>query len=332
MNIVSWSQPLIAFVGAAVCALCVAACAETIADDFVAGGQPNDQSCVLLKNDNVLYGTAVQQGEWVIIRRDGGTELKLPGDQIACWANSIHDLYRYRVDHRSNLGPGSRIADIRWCLNHRLFHCASREIQSARQLLAVRPNSTLARQLDSLEKRLISLMTVDTKIRTVSHQTTANTDSLDQSGSQPDASRRTVNQGSLRDFTATVQPILLNRCGSCHEQPNESEFQLSMPIAGVRATRRITQRNIQAVIPMINTANPNKSQLLAKAITPHGGGPAGLGPHDMQAINAIKKWLGETTIIHSDSAGTEPSFEDDDRSRGGQPAPSVQTASCNHGG
>ena len=84
--------------------------------------------------------------------------------------------------------------------------------------------------------------------------------------------------GTVEQFTNTVQPLLINRCGAgnCHGPSAESSFQLAYPNWSRTLPRRFTQRNLYAALQVRELATPGASPLLAMSTLPHGGSPSRL--------------------------------------------------------
>src|SRR6056300_543854 len=104
--------------------------------------------CVLLRNDNLLFGEARQVGTQVIVKTSEGSEVKINHEEVLCWAESPQHLYQYRVDHRQANDVAAMIRDARWCIRYDLFDLAGRELLAIRRLA---PNHTEA---DAVERQL----------------------------------------------------------------------------------------------------------------------------------------------------------------------------------
>ncbi len=101
--------------------------------------------CVLLRNDNVLFGVARQVGEFVVVETGQGGEIKLARQEVLCWANSVRNLYRYRVDHRQQGDLSALVRDARWCLRYDLYDLAAQEV---RRIRTVDPRNTEANLIE----------------------------------------------------------------------------------------------------------------------------------------------------------------------------------------
>ncbi len=251
-----------------------------------------ERPCVLLKNDNVLFGDAYQLGQFVLVRTAPDDELRLPRSEVACWAKSLADLYQYRLDQRSEDNLESHLRDARWCIEYELFDQAADQIQAAK---VIAPDDPTVHLLEGQLRR---------------HKETIGNfkqpaGSVATTGFRQDLDQRDVVQASQIDpamlslFASQVQPLLINRCGRCHDQRSERRWQLLVPPSGTRATARMTRENLAAALRFVDRGNPQQSSLLIMATSPHGGENAPLNVRTATALDAFKRWLlfqpGEST-------------------------------------
>jgi hypothetical protein len=258
---------------------------------------PDTQGCVLLQNDNVLFGSASQLGDFVIVRRGQGNEIRLPRKDVACWADSVRNLYRYRVDHRPKQNVGALVKDARWCLRYDLNDLAELDLRSALQLDRRHPEALrLQRQL---ERRISPTPT------TVSYSSTPLV--VKQAGYRndpPDLSGADLHV--LASFARDIQPMLANRCGTCHSHTSSRDWKLTTHSGGARVSARTTRENLSATMRFIDRGQPESSELWVKAVTPHGGAPAALDLRRQKAMTAFQQWLGSLTGSYGDSVPRPP--------------------------
>lgn len=76
---------------------------------------------------------------------------------------------------------------------------------------------------------------------------------------------------ALKFFGTKVQPIFANACAACHSTAGCGSFSLRRVTPGSAIPTATTQFNIAAVAGQIDKKNPERSQLLIKAIAAHGG-------------------------------------------------------------
>jgi len=244
--------------------------------------------CVLLKNDNVLFGTARQLGRHVIVQTGPNAELKLLRTEVACWANSLADLYQYRLDHRLEVGVEAHLRDARWCLQYGLTDQAAAEIRAAAELQPDhRSLLLLKRRLELQQQPRTSAIEHPPKVvMTGFEQPTAPSHAGTEAPSNP---------RQLAPFAAHVQPVLINRCGRCHDQRSDRAWRITVPAPGTRPSARITRANLAATLLYVDPTDPDNSELLRQATTPHGMVAAPLGPRNQRALAALKWWVGSVS-------------------------------------
>ena len=88
------------------------------------------------------------------------------------------------------------------------------------------------------------------------------------SDEQLDSMTRAMPSGTVELFVEVVQPILLNHCPGAvgFALPDHKRLQLMRPPLGERPSRRITQRNLYAVLQCIDCNNPGESPLLKASV------------------------------------------------------------------
>ena len=265
------------------------------------------QPCVLLRNDNVVFGAARQQGEQVLVERGDGTQIRIDRKQVLCWSDSLLNLYRYRLDHRVGTNVQVHLGEARWCLRYGLLEQASDEVEQLRRLDPTNPQAEL------LHRQIVGAYC---NLAKDSHQATETENShpsfhfasdvtIDEAPvSQVDEEQAalSIDPSELHDFVSQVQPILLNRCGSCHSHTTDREWKLITPARGVRTSSRMTRENYAATVPYIDVSAPSASSLLRYAITAHGGGAIPLGPRNAVAAEALKRWSQSVADHHADAS------------------------------
>lgn len=255
--------------------------------------------CVLLRNGNVLFGEARQRGEWVAVVRDDGTELRLAADQVLCWSDSPRNLFRYRLDHRRAGDPAVHLEDARWCLRYGLLEFAARELRTVYRLDPDHPVAPiLERKLRAALRHAVEPSPADDPsdagVKQVGHAAVVADDAGSPSGvvqagrslEKPDTDAL-----SLRQFTKSVQPLLINRCGGCHSHDSARDWTLIVPPAGSRPSARMARENLKATSRFVTPGDPEASRLVELATRAHGGGPAPLGIGDETMIEALKQWV-----------------------------------------
>ncbi len=249
-----------------------------------------DSGCVLLKNDQVLFGRARQVGEFVVVESNRGGEIRLDRQQVACWAPSIRALYQYRVDHRRDGDLAAHVRDAQWCLTHDLLDLAANEL---RAIYAVDPNHAQAKRIEQQLTRRVSNEPSPEPASTIAP---VRFDSAEEA--EP---AKSIDGEPLSRFAAQIQPMLVNRCGNCHAHRMadqvDVQWRIYAPPTGTRASAEFTKSNLQATTPYIDINNPGNSPLLSYATLAHGGSDAPLSQRNAKAIDALRWWV--ETVAHA---------------------------------
>jgi hypothetical protein len=259
-----------------------------------------DRPCVLLENDNVLFGVAKQIGEFVIIQSGRGGEVKLPRTSVACWSSSLQDLYQYRVDHRKDGVLAHHIRDANWCLKNDLRELATKELETIKKIAPNHPSiPTLERRINLASKASTAPQSlVIQQPGPIASSESADSDAeLAGAESSPPSAAELL---ALRRFASHIQPMMVNLCGNCHSQSNDpandqtndtASFVLNLPPPGSRASSQMTRENLAATMAFIDQTNPDHSDLLIKATSAHGGVDAPLKMRNAKAIYSLRSWL-----------------------------------------
>ncbi|TWU23309.1 hypothetical protein Pla52o_28450 [Novipirellula galeiformis] len=251
------------------------------------------QPCVLLNNGNVLFGEATQLGHWVIVKRDDLSEVQLSRQDVACWAGSIRDLYRYRIDHRGNGSLAARLEDARWCLRYDLYDLAAQELI---MIYEIAPDHPEAKRIEQRLRRAAEATKV---VEVAATEPDGNASRV---SSQEWVSTTLASADRIRDFARFVQPLLINRCGQCHAHDTDRKWQLIAPSVGSRPSARMTQDNLKAALPFVDIGSPLSSEFLIKAQTPHGDESAGNDARRHATAATIQRWI---ESVHANVAPTK---------------------------
>ena len=250
-----------------------------------------DRPCLLLRNDNVVFGVAQQDGEHVVVRRGDGTQLRIPREQVLCWADRLPDLYQYRLDHRVGSNVRVHLKEARWCLRYGLLRQAEDELRQVRRLdPASRQAELLRRQLAfATNDRLGHPPDAPTAIAGWNRFQSSVT--IDRSPVQQVDHQIVIEPEMLHTFVSQVQPILINRCGNCHSHTRNLGWTLITPTRGTRTSARMARENYLATVPLAEGSKATESELLRYATKPHGGADAPLGPRNAKASATLQRWV-----------------------------------------
>jgi hypothetical protein len=103
---------------------------------------------------------------------------------------------------------------------------------------------------------------------------------------------------AVENFTQSVQPILMNNCTSaaCHGPQSTTGLRLQRIPTGQSVGRRLTQRNLYAVMQYIDGSNPLGSRFLTAPIAPHGTAKTSVfTPQQVMQYKRLVDWV---TLIY----------------------------------
>jgi len=237
---------------------------------------------LLLRNGQALSGAITPSGDHYLVGVPGG-ELRIRSSEVEMLCRDLDEGYQRK---RAALAP-DRIDDhltlAQWCLRHELIGYAAREIRTARSIAPTHPGVRLVeRQLAALQEEPAP----------VAATTTADESRVTRE--ELDSMTRVLPNLALETFTTTVQPLLLNRCstGGCHTQRSEGKLQLARVSGSAAFSRRLTQRNLYAVLQLVDRDHPAASPLLSEAVRAHGMlETAPLTRYDAQQFQQLAGWV-----------------------------------------
>jgi hypothetical protein len=271
-----------------ICALLLAppsAVGQTISLD-------STDSVVVLRNGFVLHGRVTPLGDHYLVMQGGDNQVRVPVNRVSMVCGSLDEAYSRQ---RDLCRPGDIRAHLRlarWCLQHHLV------ARAADQVLAVVALDPAHPQLAGLESRL-RLTQSDSPERVGQDEQVVRASHQEIFKATNRLSLITVQQ-----FTAGVQPFLINRCASnaCHGSTSTSSFRLLRPSLGKQLTRRMTHRNLYAVVQQVDPAYPQQSRLLTATSMPHGGDDVPiLGPTDREQREMLMAWVRSMNHGHAEA-------------------------------
>ncbi len=256
----------------------------------------NQGPAVLLRSGQVMYGKARQDGEKIIIEGPTST-VRLHRRDVACWGDSVASLYQYRIDHRPAQSSQSRMEDAKWCMDNGLYSEAATELNVIRESIGNHPRiAELERRLEILRDQ--AKQQAADKSRVVPAGATTVPEPMPDTAAV-NLPRQLFSTPAMQRFTASVQPMLLNRCATagCHGARPSAKPHLEGWRFGTTAP--ITNRNLQEVGQYINESVPLESRLLRMATSPHGGSMVLSAGTDQPLRDRLQEWVilasGQTT-------------------------------------
>lgn len=223
------------------------------------------QAVVLLTNGELLRGKVSLAGDQYFVGVPEG-EIRLPVKRVQSVCDTVDDVYLYLA--RSSMGSLEEHLELAsWCLRHELLGYAAKELSAAMALDANHPRIALfARRLELAHAEL--------KKGSAEREPAPVSNSVETEKSELGAVVLDLPEGGVAEFTARLQPLLMNKCAAagCHGSPTESGFRLIRTVGGRNPTRGQTQQNLISVLQQLDKERPANSPLLTKPLdVTHGG-------------------------------------------------------------
>ena len=245
---------------------------------------------LLLRNGRILAGTVSLVGERYVVQLGNSGTVRLPAQEVDLVCRDLDEATQ-RLRERlplEGVEPRLKLAD--WCLNQQ------RHGDAAELLLEVAQRSPKHPGIAHLERRLRAAIDASRP-----RDAAAAPDSV--------ASPRVPTPQELEElvaempvdaveyFTNTVQPMLLNRCGTnrCHDAGSEARYRLWRPTWERTLTRRYTLRNLHATRELVDPENAQNSALLKTPLRPHGGADEALMTEEDPHYHLLEQWTRRLT-------------------------------------
>jgi hypothetical protein len=277
----------------------------------------SQQELLVLRNGEVLSGRiARDENYYRIVLADGELRVRVSDAELIC--HNLDEAYNFKRN-RLALGRADDHLDLAdWCLHQGLPGYAAKEISAAMALDPHNPRS------EFLDRRLRQMLETPPpapaeKAATIQQVTNEDLDRL----------VRGMPPGTVEAFTATIQPLLMNGCATsgCHGPGSKSSYIILRIPSDRMGTRRLTQRNLQSTVQMLDYQNPQQSRLLSAASRAHG--TAGSAIFDPQTVKyrQLASWIALVTqkIPGTPDATDQPATV----GIGGQSAKNLNQASDN---
>ncbi len=220
-----------------------------------------EPECVLLlRNGQTLQGRVSVADDRYQVFVPGG-EIRVRPSEVLCVCRDLQDVYQRKRNIIRLDNVQDRLDLAEWCHQVGLLEEAAEELSQAMVLDPTHP------LIPVIERRL--------KVAA------APWENADSPGKPPargpsnyelDLMIRGMPPGTVETFTQVVQPMLMNSCAAagCHGQASTNGFRLLRVPPGGLPSRRLTQRNLYAVLGWVDRNQPGKSPLLAVPVRSHG--------------------------------------------------------------
>ncbi len=298
------SLPSIVRIAAALVRLCCFGISFVVLGDFAFSDDAT--RFVLLRNGNVLAGTATRDGHFVDICQDGRSEIRLPADQVLYLGETLESLYEFRARNRPGNSISARLADASWAVDHGLLDIARRELDLLSRFSPRDPRLIVLtdRWQQAVRRRELGGQNIETAaVVQASFQADVETDTP-----SPLQAKTVVDDlpsEVIARYTSQVQPILLNRCGQagCHGWKSENGLKFDHRGSALPVSAAMTRRNLQEVLDWLESPGSHSIPLLRYATSAHGGvSDAPLADRDRNLIDLIRRWAKEVSTPQPEDA------------------------------
>ncbi len=258
---------------------------------------------LLLENGELLSGQIEAQPDHFVVHLPGG-RLRIAATDVDAACDNVDGAYRVQRSRLRDDDVAGHLRLGRWCLRHGLRGYAARELTAA---LAQAPEHSGAAQL-SRQLALADPPGVD-QVAAPAGNTLARPAapraapraargvepvtalSPVAAESPPEVAFQGLSSASIETFVHAVQPLLLKSCatGSCHGAATGRAPRLVRAPRGRPTSRKLTQRNLQALVEYVDRKSPASSRLLTAVAGPHGR--AGLVPLEEQQFQLLSAWV-----------------------------------------
>jgi hypothetical protein len=244
---------------------------------------PTDSSGVLLlRNGQVIEGHIEREGNYYHVTMPD-QEIREPVADVEFACHDLREGYRQKKAMLPVRDIEQHIQLCLWCERHGLLDCAGDELNAAESLDREHPMiSVLRRRLKvEMQQRSAPCRVADSV-------------PLPPSDEQLDRMTRGMPPGTVEAFVLIVQPILLNHCPGAvgFALPGQKRLQLMRPPLGESPSRRITQRNLYAVLECVDWDNPGESPLLKASVGSSATPTVGSFPNkNSQQYEKLRLWV-----------------------------------------
>ena len=216
------------------------------------------RAVLVLRNGEVLQGRISQVDDRFRVDLEAGS-LFVSAAEVEMCCTSLEEAYRLKASQVGFNQAHDHARLAQWCQHQGLDQQAEHELQITRRLDPTHPLIGL------VERRLAAARTE--RRPSAPAETRPNSEP---SPLQLNEFVAGLPQGTTESFTRVIQPILLNRCATagCHTSRAENSFKLDRPPTAP-ISQRSTQRNLYAVLQLIDRAAPDRSELISPQRCPH---------------------------------------------------------------
>ena len=219
---------------------------------------------LVMRSGEVFQGRITENGDRYVVHVPVG-EVSLRASNVDFTSATLFEAYARKRERIQPDSAQDHAELAQWCQRQGMLDAAWREIGDAKALDASLPMIAL------IQRRLeIAIQ------QSQSARLPGRTGDAPATAEDLDRLVRGMPPGTVEQFTQTIQPLLMNHCAAsgCHSSFGSGKFSLLKIPAGRPPSRHLTQRNLIAVMQLVDGNQPAASPILTVPIHPHGGSKA----------------------------------------------------------
>jgi len=223
-------------------------------------GTASAEGVLVMRSGEVFRGTITRAGDRHLVTVPGG-QISVKSSDVDVCCRSLEEAYQLRKRRKPSDSVRDHLELAQWCQRHGMLDAARQELADAK---AVDPSHPM---IPLLERRVAA-------VRIAEQPKPASGKPLEGRLAAADLDRmiRGMPSGTVETFTQIIQPMLMNNCttAGCHGPGATDTFSLIRIPPNSPPSRRMTQRNLHAVLQWVNLESPEASPLLVAPSKPHG--------------------------------------------------------------
>jgi len=247
---------------------------------------------LVLRNGNVLSGHVIRLKDYYQVEMSNG-QLRVPVNQVDRFCHNLDEAYAERRRLRTGSTADSHLELAQWCIRHKLYEHASRELHDARTI------DSRHRKLALLESRLQHVQQSDKARQSNLAPIDLNPApiAIETVNSQPQGQSKLIRRLPQRErakFVRQIQPMLVKSCAAtgCHQSGAARAWQLNRLAVDGAGHPQATLGNLNSTLAQIDWQVPQESPLIGFARNPHGSlGQGASQPLRLRQLQLLRSWL-----------------------------------------
>ena len=245
---------------------------------------------VVLQNGGVVQGRVEKSRDGLRVTNGPWYAVNVPRDDVDFVADDMPEVYRVKLDRIRAGDFDGHVKLAYWCLRYNM------DTKAADRLLYLSnldPFNPAIAALESQLRQRASRGLTDANVKLASVE-----QPIEPVSAQPAVPVQAIDPDSVGEFTRTIQPLILNRCGqtTCHGNASRNAFHLTRLNSSGSARRDLTLRNLNAVMKYVGSGPVTQTRLYERATLAHGRAiRAPIESHEVRQLRRLAGWIASTT-------------------------------------